>query len=124
MGFFDPNNTLPARTALDAMDFEGKDKLMQEIEQNSMIMQQLNAAMGMVQNLSMMNPGIAQMAMQQGLIAPEQMAEMQQQVAPPQQKGGKDEGTPEERAAKAARGGDNSLAAQARVAAANRSIPR
>ena len=124
MGFFDPNNTLPARTALDAMDFEGKDKLMQEIEQNSMIMQQLDAAMGMVQNLSMMNPGIAQMAMQQGLIAPEQMMEMQQQAAPPQQRGGKEEGTPEERAAKAARGGDNSLAAQARVAAANRSIPR
>lgn len=124
MGFFDPNNTLPARTALDAMDFEGKDKLMQEIEQNSMIMQQLDAAMGMVQNLSMMNPGIAQMAMQQGLIAPEQMAEMQQQAAPPQQKGGKEEGTPEERAAKAARGGDNSLATQARIAAANRSIPR
>lgn len=124
MGFFDPNNTLPARTALDAMDFEGKDKLMQEIEQNSMIMQQLDAAMGMVQNLSMMDPGIAQMAMQQGLIAPEQMAAMQQQAAPPQQRGGKEEGTPEERAAKATRGGDNSLAAQARVAAANRSIPR
>lgn len=123
MGFFDPNNTLPARTALDAMDFEGKDKLMQEIEQNSMIMQQLDAAMGMVQNLSMMDPGIAQMAMQQGLIAPEQMAAMQQQAAPPQN-APKQEGTPEERAAKAARGGDNSLATQARVAAANRSIPR
>jgi hypothetical protein len=123
MGFFDPNNTLPARTALDAMDFEGKDKLMQEIEQNSNIMQQLEAAMGMVKNLSMMDPGIAQMAMQQGLIAPEQMDEMQQQAAPPQN-APKQEGTPEERAAKAARGGDNSLAAQARVAAANRSIPR
>lgn len=123
MGFFDPNNTLPARTALDAMDFEGKDKLMQEIEQNSMIMQQLDAAMGMVQNLSMMDPGIAQMAMQQGLIAPEQMMQMQQQAAPPQN-APKQEGTPEERAAKAARGGDNSLATQARVAAANRSIPR
>ena len=105
------------------MDFEGKDKLMQEIEQNSMIMQQLDAAMGMVQNLSMMDPGIAQMAMQQGLIAPEQMMQMQQQAAPPQN-APKQEGTPEERAAKAARGGDNSLAAQARVAAANRSIPR
>ena len=123
MGIFDPNNSLPARTALDAMDFEGKDKLMQEIEQNSMIMQQLEAAMGMVQNLSMMDPGIAQMAMQQGLIAPEQMMQMQQQAAPPQN-APKQEGTPEERAAKAARGGDNSLAAQARVAAANRSIPR
>ena len=123
MGFFDPNNTLPARTALDAMDFEGKDKLMQEIEQNSNIMQQLDAAMGMVQNLSMMDPGIAQMAMQQGLLDPE-MAMQMQQAPPPQQRGGKEEGTPEERAAKAARGGDNSLAAQARVAAANRSIPR
>ena len=123
MGFFDPNNTLPARTALDAMDFEGKDKLMQEIEQNSNIMQQLNAAMNMVGQLSMMDPGVASMAMQQGLIDPEQMMEMQQQSAPPQN-APKQEGTPEERAAKAARGGDNSLAAQARVAAANRSIPR
>ena len=122
MGFFDPNNTLPAKTALDAMDFEGKDKLMQEIEQNSMIMQQLNAAMGMVQNLSMMDPAIAQMAMQQGLLAPEQMMQMQQ--AQPKQNAPKEEGTPEERAAKAARGGDNSLAAQARVAAANRTLPR
>ena len=122
MGFFDPNNTLPAKTALDAMDFEGKDKLMQEIEQNSMIMQQLNAAMGMVQNLSMMDPAIAQMAMQQGLLDPEQMMQMQQ--AQPRQNAPKEEGTPEERAAKAARGGDNSLAAQARVAAANRTLPR
>lgn len=122
MGFFDPNNTLPARTALDAMDFEGKDKLMQEIEQNSMIMQQFEAAMGMVQNLSMIDPGIANMAMQQGLLDPEMMGAMQQ--AQPRQNAPKDEGTPEERAAKAARGGDNSLAAQARVAAANRSIPK
>ena len=123
MGFFDPNNTLPARTALDAMDFEGKDKLMQEIEQNSMIMQQLESAMGMIQNLSMMNPNIAAMAMQQGLLDPEQAMQIQQ-AQMPQRSMSKEDGTPEERAAKAARGGDNSLAAQARVAAANRSIPR
>ena len=122
MGFFDPNNTLPARTALDAMDFEGKDKILQEIEQNSVIMQQLQAAMGMVQNLSMMDSGIANMAMQQGLLDPEMAMQMQQ--ARPQQNAPKEDGTPEERAARAARGGDNSLAAQARVAAANRSIPR
>ncbi len=84
-GFFAPDNALPTKVALDAMDFEGKDKLLQEIEQNDIIMQQLNAAMGMIQDLAMANPMVAEMAMSQGLIAPEQMMDMQAQQGRPTQ---------------------------------------
>ena len=84
-GFFAPDNALPAKVALDAMDFEGKDKLLQEIEQNDIIMQQLNAAMGMIQDLAMANPMVAEMAMSKGLIEPEQMMDMQAQQGRPTQ---------------------------------------
>jgi hypothetical protein len=121
-GFFAPENALPALAALDAMDFDGKDKIMQHIQENSLVMQQLQTAMGMIQQLAMVNPAIAQMAMMNGLIDPEMMGEMQQPA--PSQGAPKQDGTPEERAARAATGGDNSQAAKARVAAANRSLPR
>lgn len=121
MGLFDPNNDVAALTCIDAMDFEGKDKLKQQIQNNGIMIRQFQAAMGLISNLSMLDPGIANMAMQMGLIAPEQMAEMQQ---PQQQSMPKQNGTPEERAARmATAGGENSQAAKARVAAANRATP-
>lgn len=82
-GFFAPDNALPAKVALGAMDFEGKDKLMQEIEQNNIIMQQLDTAMRMIQDLAMVNPMVAEMAASQGLIAPEQMMQMQADMQGP-----------------------------------------
>ena len=98
MGLFAPENDIAALVCIDAMDFEGKDKLKQQIEENGMMTRQFQAAMQMIQNLAMMDPGIAQMAMQQGLIDPEQMMAQQQQMA--QQQRPPKEGTPEERVQK------------------------
>jgi hypothetical protein len=125
MGMFAPENSLPAMTCIEAMDFEGKDKLLQRIQENSMVMHQLQAAMQMIQQLSMVDPAIAQMAMSQGLLDPEMMAAAPGQSAGPAPgQGESSRGTPEERAARATSGGDNSLAAQARVRAANMAAPR
>lgn len=87
-GLFEPERAIPALVCIDMMDFEGKDKVKQEIQQNAVMLQQFQAAMQMIQQLAMMNPQIAQMAMQSGLLAPEQMQAMaqqsQQEAAQPQ----------------------------------------
>ena len=87
------------------------------------MLQQFQAAMQIIQQAAMVDPMVGQMAMQAGLIAPEQMQAMaQQQASAP---GGQPESsTPEERAARATAGGDNSQAAKARVRAANAALPR
>ena len=95
MGMFNPENEIPARACLDMMDFEGKDKVLQNIEQNGLIMNQLQAAMQLIQQQSMVDPVFGQIAMQQGLIDPEQMAMGQQAMAA--QQGQPQQGTPEER---------------------------
>lgn len=118
MGLFDPNNDVAALTCIDAMDFEGKDKLKQQIQNNGIMIRQFGAAMQMIQNLAMMNPQIAAMAVQQGLMDPQMIMDMQaqaEQAAPG--------GSPEERAARNTAGGDNSQAAKARVRAANAASP-
>lgn len=76
MGLFAPENTLPAMACIDMMDFDGKDKLKNKLQENSMIMQQLQSAMQMIQQMSALDPNIAMMAVQQGLIAPEEAAQM------------------------------------------------
>lgn len=76
MGLFQPENATPALVCLDMMDFEGKDKVIQQVQQNNMMMQQFQTAMNMIQQMSMADPMVAQMAVQSGLIPPEQMAEM------------------------------------------------
>ena len=131
MGLFEPERAIPALVCLDMMDFEGKDKVKQQIQENAVMLQQFQAAMQMIQQLSMMNPQIAAMAMQAGLLDPEAMAAMQQQAMAEQQAQSQPqgrpsgEGTPEERAARATTaGGDNSQAAKARVRAANAAQPR
>jgi anaerobic selenocysteine-containing dehydrogenase len=104
------------------MDFEGKDKIKSQIQENAVMLQQFQAAMQIIQQAAMVDPMVGQMAMQAGLIAPEQMQAMAQQASAP---GGQPESsTPEERAARATAGGDNSQAAKARVRAANAALPR
>jgi hypothetical protein len=71
MGLFAPENDIPALECLDMMDFEGKDKVMQQVQENGMRMRQMEAAMQFIQQISMMSPEIGQMAMQQGLVDPE-----------------------------------------------------
>ena len=124
MGLFAPENAVPALVCLDGMDFEGKDKLKQQIEQNSIFLQQFQSAMQLIQQEAMMNPQFGMAAVQQGLLDPEQMAQQMQAQAPQPKQGKPSEGTAEERAAKATAGGGNTQAAKARVRAANMAIPR
>lgn len=122
MGLFDPNNDVAALTCIDALDFEGKDKLKQQIQNNGIMIRQFGAAMQFIQNQAMVDPAFGAMAMQSGLLDPNQMMAMggQQQTA----RQPSSNGTPEERAARATEGGDNSQAAKARVRTANMAIPR
>lgn len=77
MGLFEPERAIPALACIDMMDFEGKDKVKQEIQQNAVMLQQFQAAMQLITQLAMVNPQVAAMAMQAGLTSPEQMAAMQ-----------------------------------------------
>ena len=124
LGLFEPERAVPALVCLDMMDFEGKDKVRTQIQQNAVMLQQFQAAMQLIQQLSLMNPQIAAMAMQAGLTSPEEMAAMQTEAqmsqAQPQQKG---EGTPEERAARNIDKTDHSMATKARLKAANTASP-
>lgn len=133
MGMFAPENAVAALTTIDAMQFEGKDRLMQKIQENATILQQFNAAMSLIMNLAMQDDGIAAMAMQSGLLSPEQMAGMQTERQQAMDRGAAQArassnrqgvGTAEERAAANVKEGDNSQAAKQRVRAANMSTPR
>ena len=127
MGLFQPENAMAALTTIDAMQFEGKERLMQKIQDNAVMLQQFDAAMNLIMNLAMQDDGIAAMAMQAGLTSPEMMADAQmnaeqaQAQRPAPKKG---PGTAEERAAANVKEGDNSQAAKQRVRAANMSAPR
>ena len=117
MGLFAPENAVPALVCLDAMDFEGKDKIRQQVEQNSVFLQQFQAAMGIIQQVAMVDPMVAQMAAQAGLIDPEQSAMMAQQMGVPQ--GQPERGTPEERVTSSG----NSYADRIRERSANAASP-
>lgn len=122
MGLFEPERAIPALVCLDMMDFEGKDKVRQQIQDNATMLQQFQAAMQMIQQLSMMSPQVAQMAMQAGLVDPQQMAQMQQEQAKQmQEQQQQSKGTPEERASRVAT--DNSYAAKIRKRSAEAASP-
>lgn len=126
MGLFEPERAIPALVCLDMMDFEGKDKVKQQIQENAVMLQQFQTAMQMIQQLSMMNPQIAAMAMQAGLLDQEAMAAMQQQAMAEQQTQSQpqerqNQGTPEERASR--RTTDNSYAAKIRQRSAEAASP-
>lgn len=133
MGMFAPENAVAALTTIDAMQFEGKDRLMQKIQENAIMLQQFEAAMNLIMNLAMQDDGIAAMAMQSGILSPEQMAGMQTERQQAMDRGAAQArassnrqgvGTAEERAAANVKAGDNSQAAKQRVRAANMSTPR
>ena len=114
MGMFSPEMTLPALTCIDMMEFEGKDKVKENIQNNSAILQQLEQLKGIILTLDEMIPGLA---MQAGLIDPAvveeqagaQRAEVQMQ---------RPEGTAEERAARQTYENDTTRTAKARQKAA------
>lgn len=121
LGLFHPENSLPAMVCLQMMEFEGKEQVIANIQQNSMIMQQLQSAMMFIQQVAMMSPEIGAMAMQAGLLQPEQAQAMMQAQQPRSGGGVNNQGTPEERAAKTST--DTTLTAKARMRAANASNP-
>lgn len=132
MGLFAPENDIPALECLDMMDFEGKDKVVQRVQENGMRIRMMESAMQLITQLAMQDDRIAQMAMQAGLLSPEQMAgmatdqqEAQAQAAARQQvQREKREGSAEERAAANVKNGDNSQAAKARLRVAESTSPR
>lgn len=120
MGLFHPENALPAMVCLQMMEFEGKDAVLQSIQQNSTILQQLQTAMQFISQMAMADPMIFQAAAMQGLIQmPENAGQPAMGGGPAP--GGKMEGTAEERAARTET--DTTRTAKARARAANASTP-
>lgn len=127
MGLFAPENAISALVCIDALDFEGKDKIRQQIQDNATMLQQFQAAMQLINQLAMADPMIGQMAAQAGLIDPQMMAMQQQTPAesqPQQSHPPNNDGTAEDRAARGISRTDNSMATQARLRAANLTQPR
>ena len=119
MGMFQPENAIPALACLDMMDFEGKDKIVAQIQNNATMLQQMQAAMQLISQLAMQDDMIAQMAMQAGLMAPEQLAQMQMDAMPSQSD--VPQSSPEERATRVAT--DGSYADKIRKRSANAASP-
>ena len=128
MGMFHPENAVPALTCIDMMDFEGKEKIKETIQQNSIMLQQFQAMQQIIAQASMVDPMVAQMAMQAGLTSPDELAMMATQAQmgaqPPQQEEqpATRRGTPEQRATRNPR--DNSYAQRIRERSANAAAPQ
>lgn len=92
MGLFAPDNATPALVCLDMMEFEGKEKIKQQIQQNDTFMQQFQQMQQLVIQLS------PEAAVQMGLIDPNQI--MMAKNANNGSTGVSEEGSAEDRAAK------------------------
>lgn len=112
MGMFNPQMAEQALVCLSMMDFEGKEEIEQKIQENSILMQQFQAAMNIVMQLAQVDPAVQQMAQMSGLL------EIQQQPMP---NGKTMEGTAEERAAGTET--DGSQASKMRKKVANATNP-
>lgn len=92
MGLFAPDNATSALVCLDMMEFEGKEKIKQQIQQNDTFMQQFQQMQQLIIQLS------PEAAVQMGLVDPNQV--MMAQNANNGAAGVSEEGTAEDRAAK------------------------
>lgn len=68
LGLFSPENATAALVCLEGLEFEGKDKIKEMVQQNSIMLQQFQAAMQIIQQAAMVIPEVAAMAMQAGLL--------------------------------------------------------
>lgn len=68
LGLFSPENATAALVCLEGLEFEGKDKIKEMVQQNSIMLQQFQAAMQIIQQAAMAIPEVAAMAMQAGLL--------------------------------------------------------
>lgn len=92
MGLFAPDNATSALVCLDMMEFEGKEKIKQQIQQNDTFMQQFQQMQQLIIQLS------PEAAVQIGLVDPNQL--MMAQNANNGATGVSEEGSAEDRAAK------------------------
>lgn len=92
LGLFAPDNATSALVCLDMMEFEGKEKIKQQIQQNDTFMQQFQQMQQLIIQLS------PEAAVQMGLVDPNQV--MMAQSANNGATGVSEEGTAEDRAAK------------------------
>lgn len=92
MGLFAPDNATSALVCLDMMEFEGKEKIKQQIQQNDTFMQQFQQMQQLIIQLS------PEAAVQMGLVDPNQL--MMAQNANNGALGVSEEGSAEDRAAK------------------------
>lgn len=92
MGLFAPDNATSALVCLDMMEFEGKEKIKQQIQQNDTFMQQFQQMQQLIIQLS------PEAAVQMGLVDPNQV--MMAQNANNGVLGVSEEGSAEDRAAK------------------------
>lgn len=106
MGFFAPQNAEPAIICLNGMEFEGKDAIIQQIKENSILMQQFQMMQQAIMQAEAVYPGLGIAAM--AGLAPAPM--------PDSGSGRPESGTAEERAAKTE--GESTLAIKARTKAA------
>ena len=113
IGFFAPEQALPALACINMMEFEGKDKVRENIQRNSQVMQQMQAMAELITQLDM--AGIAPGAAAAVGLAPQ---EPMPQEAPPAPEQPEMEGTAEERAARATHKNDTDMMARARMRAA------
>lgn len=111
LGLFNPQMAEPALVCLDMMEFEGKESIKQQVQQNSLLMQQVQAMQQAIMSFDAAYP-------QFGLAVAAGLAQPQATAAQAAQGGGakKQDGTPEERAAKADT--DSTKTAKARTKAA------
>lgn len=109
MGLFAPANAEPALVCLDAMEFEGVDKIKEEIKNNSLMLQQFQMMQQLIIQADTLVPQL-QLAARAGLAQPQTMGQTTQRTL---SRGGED--TAEERAAKTET--DSTRTAKARVSA-------
>lgn len=122
MGMFNPEMAEPALVCLDMMEFEGIDEIKAKVQQNSALMQQVQQ---MVQAIQMFDASYPEFGLAQTAGVPSIAQQMQPQMGgggAPQMAGPSTQGTPEERAAR--QDTDSTLAAKARLRAANQALPK
>ena len=113
-GFFNPQMAEPALACIDMMEFEGKEQVRENIQRNSQLMQQMQMWSQMLMQLDQMMPEMG-IAVQAGLMDPQQAMERQIQTQTPT--GKMEPGTSEERAAR--KESDTTRTIKAREKAAN-----
>lgn len=68
MGLFAPENAVPALVCLNMMEFEGKENIIMQVQQNSTFLQQYQQAMMFIQQLAAQDQQIFMMASQMGVL--------------------------------------------------------